>query len=564
MKNKAIFFTTLLSLCLFTGCGQMQTPSDADTQDAGFAPVDSLLSDATSESTLFNTDDYVTEEDYISTYDDSATLITANGNTAQITGDGTICTENLITINASGTYVLSGTFNGQLLIDADSDSLIHLVLNGATIKCDTSAAIVGLQSKKIILTLADNTENIVQDAASYVYDNAKEDEPNAAIFSKYDITINGNGSLHVTANYEDGIRTKDNLRILSGNITINAVKDAIQGKDSVYIGDGSFTIDAGNDAVKASNDKDTEKGYVCIAGGTFTIACGDDAFHAETDMLIQNGTINISECYEGIEGLAVTINGGSITLTASDDGINAAGGSDENEGFFGGGMFGGNENASITINGGTIFVQADGDGIDSNGYLTINGGTIAIDGPQDNGNGALDYELDAGIYGGTIIATGASGMAMNFNDSSGQCSILYNLPEWADGGTAITLSANDTVLFTHTPQRGFNSIVLSLPELAEGNTYTLTCGNTTEEITLTSTLYSNGRGQGGFGGGFGGGDMGGPDGGFGGGDMGGPGGGFGGGMGGFGGGFKPEDGATPPEMPNFEDGAVPPDGNFMP
>lgn len=551
MKNKAIFFTTLLSLCLFTGCGQMQTPSDADTQDAGFAPVDSLLSDATSESTLFNTDDYVTEEDYISTYDDSATLITANGNTAQITGDGAICTENLITIKESGTYVLSGTFTGQLLVDANSDSLVHLVLNGTTIQCDTNAAIAELQSRKIILTLADNTENVVQDAASYVYDNAEETEPNAAIFSKDDLTINGNGSLLVTANYEDGIRSKDNLRILSGNITINAVKDAIQGKDSVYIGDGSFTIDAGNDAVKASNDTDTQKGYVCIAGGSFTIACGDDAFHAETDMLIRDGTINISECYEGIEGMTVTINGGTISLTASDDGINAAGGSDENESFFGGGMFDGNQNASVTINGGTLFIQADGDGIDSNGYVTINGGEIAIDGPQNSGNGALDYSLDAGIYGGTIIATGASGMAMNFNDSSGQCSILYTLPEWADDGTAITLSANDTVLFTHTPQRGFNSILLSLPELVEGNTYTLTCGNTTEEITLSSTLYSNSHGQGGFGGfggGLGGGGMGGP-----GGDMGGPGGGFGGsGMGGFGGGFKPED------------GAVPPDGNFTP
>ncbi|MGN1147483.1 MAG: carbohydrate-binding domain-containing protein [Lachnospiraceae bacterium] len=501
MKNRKTYisFFILLPLLLFaSGCTLSDAASASDTSTL---PVDSLGETLAEGESIPTESKLLKEEDFLTEYDDDATIITASGTTAKIDGAGASCSDGVITITEAGTYVLSGSLNGQLLIDAASDDLIHLVLNGITIECDNSAAILGSQSDKIVLTLADGTENRVSDASAYIYENAEEDEPNAAIFSKDDLTINGTGSLTVNGNYEDGIRTKDDLRILSGNLKIITIKDAIQGKDSVYIADGSFTIDAGNDAIKASNDTDSDKGYVTIDGGIYEIICGDDAFHAETAMIINAGDIYIESCYEGIEGLTVEINGGKIDLTASDDGINAAGGSDENEGFFGGGMLDGNENAVVTINDGFISVNANGDGIDSNGYLYVNGGEIYVEGPENNGNGALDYGLEAVINGGTFIATGSSGMAQNFGNSSGQCSLMYNLSEWQEGGTNITLSLNDNTLFTYTPEKGFNSIVLSIPELSENETYTLTCGNISEEITFTSTIYSNGSSNGGFGGG---------------------------------------------------------------
>ena len=544
---------------LLSGCSQPEGTPSSDTP----APVsgEAVLASA-----------ILLEEDFLTEYDTSATLIALDGESAEITGNGAAVSPGLITITSAGTYVLSGSFNGQLLIDADKKDLIHLILNGVSIECDYSAAIYGSQSKKIVITLAENTVNSLSDGISYVYENAEDDEPNAALFSKDDITLNGDGTLLVSGNYADGIRSKDMLLIISGSYEINAASDGIQGKDAVYIAEGSYIINAGNDAIKSSNSTDSEKGFVTIDGGSFEITCGDDAIHAETALTINNGKFQINACYEGLEGMTVEINDGGIYIVSEDDGINAAGGSsdaadgnrpnapadfggrgrqdfggqggfDGNElpdfdsrdfdrqdfgrdsdrfgdgerpdfggdsdrfgdgerpdfgggfgggsfdGGFGGGSFGGdmdgNENAWITINGGTIYVNAGGDGIDSNGYFYMNGGTVYVEGSQNNGNAALDYAYDAMISGGTFLAIGASGMAMGFGENSSQQSLFLRLREWQDADTEITLLSGDKVLFTYISQKGFDSVVLSLPDLEKGITYTLTCGNITEEVSVS-------------------------------------------------------------------------------
>ena len=436
-------------------------------------------------------------EDQNTSYDSTATMITGDGQNINIEGTGAILDDGTVKITRRGTYVLSGIINGQILVEATSEELVHLVLNGVTIDCENSAAIYGSQSDKIVITLAEGTVNTVSDASVYHYEMEGEDEPNAAIFSKDDLTLNGTGTLIVNGNYADGIRTKDDLLILSGIYEITTVKDSIQGKDSVSIIDGTFTITAGNDAIKASNDVDAGKGYVIIDGGSYIVSAADDAFHAETSLVINGGEIEITKCYEGLEGLTVEINGGNIRLYASDDGINAAGGSDEGDNFFGGGAFGGNEDANITINGGNIYVNADGDGIDSNGYLYINGGTLYVDGPTNNGNGALDYELAAYANGGTVVAVGSSGMALGFSSDSEQCSLLCFLDGSQGAGTEVILKDdNGNVLISYTAEKSYSSVVISSPDMAEDGTYTLLCGNETHEITLDGNTY----GSSGFGG----------------------------------------------------------------
>lgn len=508
MRKSISRFCVLLTAVSFllSGCSQ---PASAASSDTASPTSREAFSGAA----------LLSEEDLFTEYDDSATVIVLDGDSAEITGNGALVSSGLITITSAGTYVLSGSFKGQLLIDAGKKDLVHLILNGASIECDHSAAIYGRQSKKIILTLADDTVNSLTDGISYIYENAEDNEPNAAFFSKDDITLNGSGTLLVNGCYADGIRSKDSILIVSGTYEITAKKDGIQGKDALYIADGSFTIEAGKDALKSSNSSDTDKGFVTVDGGVFEITCGDDAFHAETALTINNGEILILSCYEGLEGLTVEINDGQISITSEDDGINAAGGNTDTaektsadgieppedfggqggfdgnrpsdpgrqdfDGFGGGFDPDGNENACITINGGTIYVNAGGDGIDSNGYFYMNGGTVYVEGPENNGNGALDYAYGAEISGGTILAIGALGMAMGFGENSSQPSLFLRLREWQTAGAEITLSDGEEVLFSYTSQKSFNSIVLSLPDLEQDVTYTLTCGTVTEEVTVS-------------------------------------------------------------------------------
>ena len=201
---------------------------------------------------------------------------------------------------------------------------MRLVLDGFAVSCSDTSPIYGLQCKKLILTLAEGTENQVSDGSSYVFENPDDDEPDAAIFCKGDLTVNGSGSLTVNGNYSDGIRSKEDLKIISGQIQVTAVKDGLKGKDSLTVKDGQIQITSGEDGLKANNDSDPDKGYLIIDGGQIQISAGDDGIHSETWLTIHDGTITVEESNEGIEGMKIDINGGSISVSSEDDGINAA------------------------------------------------------------------------------------------------------------------------------------------------------------------------------------------------------------------------------------------------
>ena len=157
----------------------------------------------------------------------------------------------------------------------------------------TSAPIYIMNADKTTLTLVEGTENIITDATSYHYEDASIDEPNAAIFSKDDLKIDGTGTLIVNANYNNGIASKDDLSIKNGTITVNAVNNGIKGKDSIEIENGTFIINSGGDAVKSDNTTDTTKGYITINGGTFDLVATGDGIQAETNLLINAGTFTI-------------------------------------------------------------------------------------------------------------------------------------------------------------------------------------------------------------------------------------------------------------------------------
>ncbi|MCD8047771.1 MAG: carbohydrate-binding domain-containing protein [Clostridiales bacterium] len=268
-----------------------------------------------------------------------------------------------------------------------------------------------------------------------------------------------------------------------GTASVKGVKSS----GDLVLNGGTFTVDAADDALHSNAD-------LTVTGGTYTLSSGDDGVHADGTLTITGGTLNIVTSYEDIEGQSINLSGVVISVTASDDGLNASGGNDES-GYagFGGGMdaFSADTDCTLTISGGTLTVTAGGDGIDSNGSLTVTGGTVWVDGPTDSGNGALDYGTSATITGGTFVALGTSAMAVNFGSSSTQGSMLITVST-QQAGTEITLAdSSGTVLVSGTAGKGYNSVLISCPGLAQGKTYTLTTGSDSTEITLSSLVYSS-------------------------------------------------------------------------
>ena len=260
---------------------------------------------------------------------------------------------------------------------------------------------------------------------------------------------------------------------------------------------GELTINGGNFTIDSADDAVHSNASLTVNGGSFAIASGDDGFHADETLTINGGTIRIDESYEGLEGLNVIVAGGEISLTATDDGLNAAGGTD-NSGMggrggdkFGGmgamggpGMGGTGSSASITISGGSLYVNASGDGIDSNGTLTISGGYTVVCGPTQGDTSTLDYETSGVITGGTFIGTGASGMAQTFS-SSEQGVIAVSVGSCA-AGTAITLTdADGNTVISYSPELSFAVVILSSPEIVKGQPYTITVGSASGTFEAT-------------------------------------------------------------------------------
>ena len=262
----------------------------------------------------------------------------------------------------------------------------------------------------------------------------------------------------------------------------------IKADGTIVLSGGSITIDSANDSIHGNSD-------VLIQGGSFVLTSGDKGIHANETLIVSAGTITITECYEGLEAYYITISGGSITLTASDDGLNGAGG--DGSGMRSYDPFTSSGDARIEISGGTLTISAQGDGIDVNGALVISDGEITVYGPETTGNGALDYDSTAEITGGTLLAASGGQMEQNFTSAS-QGAILLSVGSQS-AGTAVTVTdAGGSTILTFTPEKAYNSVNLSSPLLQEGETYTVSCGSFSQSVTLTGTI--SGSGSGSFGG----------------------------------------------------------------
>ena len=625
-RTLSIILILSLLICLLTGCGETGNQSETgnsgediknneiiqngdngvntETPSTNAAPADVDFSQVDG--------DMFTDRDARTEYDESdGVLIQLNGTSAAASSNSVKISGTTVTITEEATYIISGTLDdGMIIVNAPDTAKLQIVLNGADITSKTSAPLYILEADKVFLTLADGTENTLSNGGTFTA--IDENNIDAAIFSKQDLTLNGSGSLTVISPAGHGIVCKDDLVLTSGTYTVHSASHGIDANDSVRItGETNLTIDAGKDGIHSENTDDASLGFIYISngtmkidaegdgiaagayvqiengtfdllagggsvngssvssgnyggfmgggghggmrpggsqitttttdenstsmkgikaansllisggtfhidsaddsvhsdmsvtinGGTFEIASVDDAIHAEDTLTITAGTINISKSYEGLEALNVNVQGGDIKLVASDDGLNAAGGTDGSgmtggrDGMFGGGkpgmggsghggMGGGlssSSNGSITISGGNLYVKASGDGIDANGTLVISGGYTVVVGPTQGDTATLDYDKSATITGGTFIGTGASGMAQTFSDSE-QGVFAVSVGNQS-AGTNITLKdKNGNTIISYAPELSFAVVIFSSPDMISGETYTITVGATSGEF----------------------------------------------------------------------------------
>ena len=291
-----------------------------------------------------------------------------------------------ITISEEGVYVLSGSAeNCTVIVDADKESKVQLVLDGVEITNESSPAILVRSADKVYVTSTDSINTLKVTGQFTENEGLKTD---AVIYSKDDISFNGTGTLNIEST-DNGVTAKDDLRITGSTFNIKCTSQAFEVNDSIAISGGTFTIEA-NDAFHCENSDDDNLGYIYISGGEFDITAEDDAFQACSVIQIDDADIT-AKAHEGIEATYIQINGGKISIEATDDGINATTASNSYKTLF-------------EMNGGEIslnIAEGDTDGIDSNGDVTINGGYLSI-----NAGSAFDYTGEAKLDGGTLIING--------------------------------------------------------------------------------------------------------------------------------------------------------------
>ena len=441
--------------------------------------------------------------------------------------------ESLV-ISNSGIYHLTGSIdNGSIMINAGVGE-VKLILDNIIINNTDGPAIACQSADELVIELIG--DNYITDGDNYL--NIYDEDIKGALYSKSDLTFNGEGTLSIVANYEDGIVGKDDVKFDGGTYNIIAADDGIRGKDSVNIKNGNFKIEASGDGIKSDNETSTGKGFVLIENGNlsisskekaikatnnilikkgeyaleasddaihsdghvdikdgkFNISSKDDAIHANKILTIDGGNIVIAKSYEGLESEIITINGGSFDITSIDDGINAGGGNDQsirnprNMGEEG------EENCSININGGNIYVNSSGDGIDSNGWLYINDGDITIDGSSYGDNGALDASMGIIMNGGKVIAVGASEMAETLGNTSPILNISIYFEETMPAKTNIQIVDEDgEELFNHTSIKKFDHIAAGTKDFELGKEYIIYIDDEVyKEFTVANTTTTIG------------------------------------------------------------------------
>ena len=428
-KLLALFCATALSMTAVAGC--TGTKSSTGNVVSSETEVNAEETVAQSETGTFSSTDMFTERDLAGTYEESgAVYVTLSDDGITGETDGVAINGQTVTITAEGTYIFSGTLSeGQIVVDADN-AKVQIVFDNVDITCASSAAVYVKSAEKVFVTLAEGSQNTLRNTDEYVA--IDDNNIDAVIFAKSDLTLNGTGSLTIISAEGHGIVSKDDLKITGGTYDITAAGHALSGKDSVRIADGTFILTAEKDGIHAENADDEEKGYIYIADGDFAITSDGDGMDASNIVQIEDGTFDITagggaansqKTHESdMPGGGMSQNierpdGESMPpMGEKPDGENMPQDTTTDESGTstkgikaGGGMY---------LNGGTYQIDSADDSIHSNANITIADGTYTL-ATGDDGVHADDALI---VNGGTITVTesyeGLEGLTVTINDGT--------------------------------------------------------------------------------------------------------------------------------------------------
>ena len=419
-KLLVLFCATALSVTTVAGCAGKNSSTDNIVSTE--TEVNAEETAAQSETGTFSSADMFTERDLAGTYEESeAVYVTLSDD--GITGEtaGVAINGQTVTITEEGTYVFSGTLSeGQIVVDAD-DAKVQIVLDNVDITCASSAAVYVKSAEKVFVTLAEGSQNTLRNTDEYV--TIDDNNIDAVIFSKSDLTLNGTGSLTIVSAEGHGIVSKDDLKITGGTYDITAAGHALSGKDSVRIADGTFVLTAGKDGIHSENEDNEEKGYIYIADGDFTITSDGDGMDASNIVQIEDGTFDITVGGGAANSLKTHESdmpggpgGGMPQNGERPDGENMP--QDTTTGESGTSTKGIKAGGGMYLNGGTYQIDSADDSIHSNANITIADGTYTL-ATGDDGVHADDALI---VNGGTITVTesyeGLEGLTVTINDGT--------------------------------------------------------------------------------------------------------------------------------------------------
>lgn len=488
--TKALTSVALVGTLALAGCSAGTTASSSTSTTTSSSSAAATAVATASGTTVASVISYDTHYDADDLTWDASTEVT-------IDLSNPTATDGVITITAAGNYRLTGTLaDGQVVVAAGDEDVVRLILDNASITNSDGAAIDAESANETIIYTEAGATNTVADGSTYAA--TGEEDPDAALYARTDLTLAGEGTLTVTGNYGDGIASGDGLTIAGGTINVTAADDGIKGKDYVDILGGTIDVTATSDGIKSTNDTDAERGWVRLLDGTVTISAGDDGFKSERELEIAGGTLTVEESVEAIEGQYLTISGGTTNVTSSDDGVNATIPSTDSTSTTTSGGFGGGMDqvvdASISITGGELTLNVEGDGIDSNGTAEISGDTVIVNGPSTGGNGATDAAGGLTITGGTLIQGDSGDMFEGMEGAYAQFSASVS-----SGDTVTVTSSSGEVVAEYTSTKTISQVVVAGSSITEGETYTISV-NGSEAGTATATSGAAAGGMGGFGG----------------------------------------------------------------